>query len=226
MGYKFNNLYFKEYDESGKHTDKYLFNIVSSLPKNASVLDVGCGKCTFLSKIHKIRPDIKLFGVDIGDVDEFIPKYVSFKKTSGSELPFKEETFDFILCQHVLEHTLDPFNFTYEFFRTLKKEGCVYVETPYYKTAYIPDGNMNFWSDPTHVRPYNRCGMKNLLQQSGFSNIEVQVWRSYTSIFIAPWLILKRIFGNRDALSTLCAHIVGNAISGLGRKKAQSVKKQ
>lgn len=41
-----------------------------ALPKGAKVLDVGCGKGTFLAMVHTERPDIETYGADIGEVEE------------------------------------------------------------------------------------------------------------------------------------------------------------
>ena len=90
---------------------------------------------------------------------------------------------------------------------------------PYYKTAYIPDGCMNFWSDPTHIRPYNYKSIERLLKENGFEVIKIKVWRNWNSVLLGPYLILKRIlFNDKDALSTFFAHLRGCCIGGLGKK--------
>jgi len=192
MEKKFKKEYFKEnMDEDvilkRKGFQKIALNIVKTLPKNAKVLDVGCGKGTYLKEIHKIRPDLKLYGIDIGEVKEFLPKYIDFTKCSGDNLPFEDETFDFVFCFHVLEHVLNPHDFMMEFNRVLKKDGYVYIEMPYYKTAYIPDGDMNFWSDPTHIRPYNYKSVERLLKENGFEVIKIKVWRNWKSVLLGPY---------------------------------------
>ncbi len=219
MEKRFKNKYFKNYEEGNRPSKKFLINIIKKLPKNSKVLDVGCGKGTYLKEIHKIRPDLKLYGVDIGEVEEFLPEYINFKKSSGDNLPFKKETFDFIFCMHVLEHVLNPHSFMIEFNRLLKNGGYIYIEMPYYKRAFIPDGNMNFWSDPTHIRPYNYASIKRLLEENDFRILTIKVWRSWKSVLLGPYLILKRfLFNDRDASSTFFAHLYGTSIGGLGKK--------
>ena len=218
----FKKEYFqKNIDEGiilGRKGFKKIINCISKLPKNAKILDVGCGKGSYLKEIYKYRPDLKLYGVDIGEVEKFLPKHIFFIKGSGEKLPFKDGIFDFIFCFHVLEHVLNPHDFMMEFYRILKKEGYVYIEMPYYKTAYIPDGSMNFWSDVTHVRPYNYNSAERLLSENGFKVIEIKIWRNYKSIMLGPYLILKRIlFNDRDALSTFFANLYGNSIGALGK---------
>ncbi|XRO76874.1 class I SAM-dependent methyltransferase [Methanocaldococcus sp. 10A] len=216
---KFKKEYFENYTGGNLPSKEFLLDFIKKLPKNAKILDVGCGKGTYLKEIHKIRPDLKLYGVDIGEVEEFLPEYINFTRCSGDNLPFEYETFDFVFCFHVLEHVLNPHDFMMEFNRVLKKNGYVYIEMPYYKTAYIPDGSMNFWSDPTHIRPYSYKSIESLLKENGFKVIKIKVWRNWKSILLGPYLILKRIlFNDKDALSTFFAHLYGNAIGGLGKK--------
>lgn len=219
MEKKFKKEYFGNYEGGNLPSREFLLKLIDELPKNSKVLDVGCGKGEYLKEIHKIRPDLKVYGVDIGEVDDYLPKYVFFKKVSGDDLPFESETFDFVFCMHVLEHVLNPHDFMMEINRVLKNGSHVYIETPYYKTAYIPDGCMNFWSDPTHIRPYNYTSIKRLLEDNGFEVLKIKVWRNWKSVLLGPYLILKRIFLNdKDALSTFFVHVYGSTIGGLGKK--------
>jgi len=58
-------------------------------------------------------------------------------------LPFKEESFNFVICQAVLEHVERPTQTVKELHRILKKEGIVYVEIPFFQglhaTPTYPD---------------------------------------------------------------------------------------
>ncbi|BAP63280.1 class I SAM-dependent methyltransferase [Methanococcus maripaludis] len=224
MEKKFKNEYFNEnMDENiilkREGFQKTVAVFIKNMPKNAKILDVGCGKGTYLKKIHEIRPDVELYGVDIGNVTEFMPNYINFTLCSGDNMPFENERFDFIFCFHVLEHILNPYDFMMEFNRVLKKDGLIYIEMPYYKTAYIPDGGINFWSDPTHIRPYNYRSVERLLIENGFDIFKIKVTRNWNSVFLGPYLILKRVlFNDMDALSTFFAQLYGSAIGGLGKK--------
>lgn len=198
---------------------KIVKKIILDLPPESKVLDVGCGRGAYLKNIHDLRPDLILYGVDIGDVETYLPDFIKFYKSSGDNLPFNDEKFDFLICFHVLEHISVPGRFLLEFYRVLKYNGLIYIEAPYYKTTNIPDGNLNFWSDPTHVRPYNHSSFHRILRETGFEILKIKVWRTWLTIFLGPYLILKRIFLNdRDALSTFCAHLVGHSIGALGKK--------
>ncbi|GAB4311744.1 MAG: hypothetical protein Kow0019_10290 [Methanobacteriaceae archaeon] len=194
-------------------------HIILDLPPKSKILDVGCGRGAYLKNIHDLRPDLILYGVDIGDVEEYLPDFIVFHKKSAEKLPFKNDEFDLLICFHVLEHVYNPEKCLFEFNRVLKEEGLLYIESPYYKTTTVPDGNMNFWSDPTHIRPYNHSSFHRLLEETGFEILKIKVWRSWITVLLGPYLILKRIFLNdQDALSTFCAHMVGHSIGALGKK--------
>ena len=52
------------------------------------------------------------------------------------EIPFKEESFDLIIAQAVLEHVLDPFLCVREMHRVLKDKGLIYAETPFMQQVH------------------------------------------------------------------------------------------
>ncbi len=54
----------------------------------------------------------------------------------GHDLPFKNETFDGVIIQAVLEHVLDPFECVSEIHRVLKQNGTVYAETPFMQQVH------------------------------------------------------------------------------------------
>jgi SAM-dependent methyltransferase len=66
---------------------------------------------------------------------------------SGRPLPFGDDTVDFILCSHVLEHVRGLVDAMREFHRVLKPGGHLLVIAPY---ASSDDA----WEDPTHVRAF------------------------------------------------------------------------
>jgi SAM-dependent methyltransferase len=52
------------------------------------------------------------------------------------ELPFKDQSFDAIVCQSVLEHVIDPDRCVREIHRTLKADGIVYAEVPFIQQVH------------------------------------------------------------------------------------------
>jgi ubiquinone/menaquinone biosynthesis C-methylase UbiE len=77
--------------------------------KGGSILDVGCGKGILMKRIVSAGRDFEF----ISGVDVFQPYIVSCKQErvyhevllcDCRNLPFKRQSFDLILCSHVIEH--------------------------------------------------------------------------------------------------------------------------
>lgn len=51
-------------------------------------------------------------------------------------IPFKDDSFDLVIAQAVLEHVLDPFQCVKEIHRVLKPGGMVYAETPFMQQVH------------------------------------------------------------------------------------------
>lgn len=74
------------------------------LPRNASVLDVGCGDGSIDSIIMEHRPDVKIVGIDTyARPGARIPvtQYVD-------QIPYPDQSFDAVMLIDVLHHTSDP----------------------------------------------------------------------------------------------------------------------
>lgn len=52
------------------------------------------------------------------------------------DLPFRDQTFDGVVVQAVLEHVIDPFKGVDEIYRVLKTRGIVYAETPFMQQVH------------------------------------------------------------------------------------------
>lgn len=218
---KFNKNYYltDNVNEKKRDAEGFIKEYILSLPKKARVLDVGCGSFIMLNKIHKWRPDIKLYGIDIGDVGK-PQRFIIYKKSSGDKIKFVNNMFDMVTCFHVLEHVINPHDFISEFNRVSKKGALIYIETPYYKKMNVCDCKMNFWSDPTHIRAHTVTSIKRLLVENNIRPLSIRVFRNWQSIIAAPYLIWKYILkGDKDALGTLQSNIGGNSIGGIGVKK-------
>ncbi len=61
--------------------------------------------------------------------------------------PLAADSFDLIVCLHVLEHVQNLVACVTELHRVLKPGGLLFVEVPYFSSVY-------FFSDPTHVHAF------------------------------------------------------------------------
>ncbi len=51
-------------------------------------------------------------------------------KMDVHNIPFEDNTFDVVMCNHVLEHVTDDYQVTREFFRVLKPDGWAILQSP------------------------------------------------------------------------------------------------
>lgn len=78
--------------------------LAAQLPRNAVVLDVGCGDGTVGSLIAKLRPDVSVCGVEFLVRPDCKMECTAF---DGTSLPFPDASFDVCMFVDVLHHTED-----------------------------------------------------------------------------------------------------------------------
>lgn len=164
------------------------------------ILDIGCGQAETLKFIKEhINSDAEFYGVDL-EKNKKIPSFINFYEVDIDEqkLPFEKEYFDVVISTFVLEHLQNPQQLFLESNRVLKKEGYFYCVTENYTSIFLP-GRFNFYSDPTHIRPWTKKSLKALAEMSGFKVIKIGYFRPLKYFLLIPFVpILKLIFGSGD----------------------------
>lgn len=165
------------YNEAERPITTYPVQLASYLierfkiPKNSLLLDVGCGRGDF--SLGFMKNGLRVEGVDISD---FAKKDL---KKNGITLYmndiihdswlFPDNYADVIFSKSVIEHIHDPNNFMKESYRVLKPGGRIIVMTPDWETVY-----KIFYDGHSHVQPYTKRGLKDLLRISGFRDIQTE----------------------------------------------------
>lgn len=134
----------------------------------SSVLDFGCGDCSFFDSLK--NKNLKFVGYDIDD------RYIEIGKKKGynvfNSLNEIKDLFDFIIANQVVEHM--KFDHLNEFFQRssdlLKKEGTLIISTLNPKEFYML---RDIWDDPTHVRPYSVKALERAGKEFSFSLVKV-----------------------------------------------------
>ena len=174
---KFYNDYLYQchiYDEgeSGYHkqlTGEMVKNYVDplNLPKDALILDLGCGPGYFLDEM-KAREYTNLVGVTLSpnDVKMCEDKGHTIKKYDLSFLPqeqgYYDESVDFIFLRHALEHSPYPIFSLMEYNRVLKQNSKIYIEVP------APDCERQHEFNLNHYSIFGAAQLSALLDRTGF----------------------------------------------------------
>ncbi|MGB4268087.1 MAG: class I SAM-dependent methyltransferase [Spirochaetota bacterium] len=125
--------------------------------KNGIVLDAGAGECQY----KKYFTNHKYIGTDLA-IGQDSWNYNNLDVISNLEkLPFKNCTFDSILCLQVLEHVKEPQNVCNELYRVLKVNGNLYLS--------IPQGWCVHHQAPNDYYRFTNYGIKYILEKSKFT---------------------------------------------------------
>ena len=73
--------------------------------------------------------------ISITSIDIYASEYTDFV-ADAHYLPFKDQSFDGVWIQAVLEHVIEPNIVVSEIYRVLKKNGVVYAETPFMQQVH------------------------------------------------------------------------------------------
>lgn len=93
------------------------------------ILDVGVGMGRLLSRF----PELDRYGMDIsfGYLDHARTKGIEVCYALIEDMPYEDGYFDVVVCTDVLEHVLDLNLCVRNILRPLKKNGLLFVRTPY-----------------------------------------------------------------------------------------------
>jgi len=132
-------------------------SFIEKLPKNAKILDVGCGNA---SPYHtkRQRPDLVYYGIDISNYNQQEPEryadryIITPPENFAVAIEEMEGTFDAVISAHNLEHCDDPARVCSAMMKSLKFGGSLYLAFPCEKSISFPkrEGTLNFYDDPSH----------------------------------------------------------------------------
>ncbi|RMA56729.1 methyltransferase domain-containing protein [Ulvibacter antarcticus] len=109
--------------------------------------------------------------------DEFIAQF----QYDITNIPCDDDSFDLIICYHILEHIIEDTEAMKELYRVLKPGGLCLIQTPFkegndiYEDYSIisEEERLKAFGQEDHVRVYSVHGLKERLEKAGFT-IEIQ----------------------------------------------------
>ncbi len=204
------------------------YKFYHSLKTSSRILDLGCGLGSNAAIVKEKYPFLEIHGVDILEKIN-IPQFIIYQQVDLEKgtLPYPDDYFDAIIFIHVLEHLAKPLHLGMEINRILKKGGSVYVETPNWTSMLIPSfgfkreqhGPFNFFDDSTHIKPWSKQGLFELLYQSGLRVRKIGTVRNwYRILFGIPLILYGLIRGKRAVVINSFWNMTGWCIYGIATK--------
>jgi len=189
-----------------KDKNYLLEKVVEILSKESRgrVLDVGCGDGHLSWQLKK-----EGFNVIACDLDERRFKYtnkIEFKRCDlNEELPFPENSFDYVLFLEVIEHLYNP-NFVIEqISRVLKPSGVLILSTPNIlnlgsRLRFLFEGGFDFFREPP--LDYHK------VFPAKIQNMHIVVWRYQEVEYL--------LFKNGFCIETVYADLMKSSLKFLG----------
>ena len=153
----------------------YLFKILE-LKKGQSLLEFGSGRAEILSAFSNLG--LKTFAVDSSESAS------SFAHDAGAEFNqytftsyesiniFEGKKFDIIFSKSFVEHINNPIDFAAACYSLLNPGGLFVTLTPDWESNH-----RIFYDDLTHIKPFTKISLNQMLEYGNFEEIEVKTFR-------------------------------------------------
>lgn len=127
----------------------------ASVEISGLLLDAGAGGCPY----HELLAQQARVVVAL-DLEPSFKRGAPLIEVAGdvAALPFRESTFDAVLCTEVLEHVIDPASVIAELARVTRAEGTVICTVPFAFPLH----------DVNDYRRLTACGLRRLFEDGGF----------------------------------------------------------
>lgn len=139
----------------------------------SSILDVGCGEGFTLARLKSEKIGTKWEGIEYMDEAIQIGKEIHpdlvIKKGDIYKLPYKDDSFDVIICTEVLEHLEDPKSALLELKRVSKKHVILSVPNePHFTISRILRGKniLKLGAHPEHIQHWSEGKFKEFVSSS------------------------------------------------------------
>jgi len=178
--------YIEEFSNRPQYLSERLFFERYHGSSAGPILEIGCsvGHHTQFGGERKIGLDFDFEALTIARGKGFTVAQADVQRG----LPFKDDSFTSIDCQHVIEHVANPLFLLQESRRVLKPGGRAVFVTPNVKTL-----GFDFYTDYTHIRPFTTTGLERVANDAGFSK--------YSTCYYHTGIPLTKFLNRRGLLS-------------------------
>jgi len=152
--------------------------------RTGSLLDFGCGTGDMLKAFN--AKGFKCSGTDIAPSCEKHLNGIPFEAVDilNSDLPYDDNSFDFIFSKSVIEHLSDPVRLFKESYRVLKDNGVSIIMCP----SWIHNKWGPFYVDYSHISPFTKPSLKDVMEMNGYSEVEVYHFYQLPHVWKLPFM--------------------------------------
>ena len=165
-----------------------LISLIKPL-KAESILDAGCGEGFTINKLKENGIGKKIEGMEYSkEAISFGKKlfpHLTIKQGSVYDLPYKDNSFDLIICTEVLEHLEYPIRALKEMLRVSKKYLVISIpnEPLFMISNFLRGKNLSsLGNDVGHINHWNPLSFKKYLGKNGLMIEKVKL--------PFPWIII------------------------------------
>ncbi|MCU0848675.1 MAG: class I SAM-dependent methyltransferase [Spirochaetes bacterium] len=169
------------------------------------VLDAGCGEGRHSLKLYESGAVVYSMDIDMESLRKARYSLSLMGKTgkypggyfalSGDalRLPYRDETFDLVICSEVMEHVADDSLACSELSRVLKKNGRIAITVPTYFSEAIYDAlTCEYFTSPGgHIRKYMPKKLVKIMRSSGLEIYGLGFKHSFHTI----WWMIRCVVG-------------------------------
>ena len=176
-----------------------LKKIVRKDIKNLRFLDVGCSPGAQMDIVSKYFPEFETIeGIEMSEEAAQTPKSKGFNVYTGfiEDIDLKDNFYDLIYMQQVIEHLVDPKLALDKLYNSLRSGGSIVFETPGLFTwdyKIFIDGYWEGFHIPRHLNLWTTDGFYKMLKDSKFKNIshKYKIRPIHWTVSIQNYLIKK-----------------------------------
>jgi SAM-dependent methyltransferase len=164
-------------------------HLAGILPRNARVLDVGCGDGLIASSILRLRPDLDILGIDTlvrGQV------HIPVREFDGRQLPFPDDSFDAAMLVDVVHHAAEPMRLLQE---TARVAGGMLVIKDHLADRVLARPTLRLMDVVGNARhgvalPFNYWSRDRWRRAFAELGLQVHLWRERLGLYPRPasWL--------------------------------------
>lgn len=171
----------EHYEQSfdGKYCATMYNSVMEKLKEHRfqTLLDVGCGTGAVMVRVLKEFPGVKVSGIDLSEgmvqkARSVLGDQAELWVGDAESLPWKDESFDMLVCNASFHHYPKPKRVLNEMKRVLKPGGCVIIADPWIPNPFrylfnciassplYTDGDVKIYSEKELITMLQKCGFQ------------------------------------------------------------------